>query len=181
MNRLSCVLAVIGVLLLTSTGCGKGNRTTKGGTGEGAPADTSSHGETKNTAGGKSGGGTSVTSKSSTKAVPTREAVGSGTLTESDNEREFRYKQGQIITVVLNANHASGFSWSLTEPAGTVIVSEGKPTYAMTGGKSSHGIETWHFRAAKPGYQTVKMEYRRSWGSIAERTFRFSGTVVAAR
>jgi predicted secreted protein len=58
----------------------------------------------------------------------------------------------------------------------------GKPVYALKSGKlapeESPGTETWHFRAAKPGEQTVRLEYQRGMGqSVAERRFGFTATV----
>ena len=101
-----------------------------------------------------------------------------GTLTASDNEKDFDFRQGQIITVALDSNKASGLSWSLVEPAGSIIVADGSPMYSVRAGKNAGGSETWHFRAAKPGLQTVKMEYRRKWAqSVPERSFRFTGQV----
>lgn len=67
------------------------------------------------------------------------------------------------------------------EATATVIVAEGKPVYAATGKAGvdgSTGTETWRFRAAKRGQQTVRLEYLRGWQqSAAERTFRFTATV----
>jgi predicted secreted protein len=105
-------------------------------------------------------------------------AMKSGTLTEIDNEREFHFRPGQVITVVLDSNRASGLTWNLVEPSGSVIVRDGNPVYAAKSGKAEGGTETWHFRASKPGHQLVRMEYRRKWASsVPERTFRFTGNV----
>jgi predicted secreted protein len=103
-----------------------------------------------------------------------RASAHSGILTEADNGMEFDFHQGQTVTLVLDSNHSNGLSWS-TVGSGDVLAPQGTAAYAArTGG----GTETWHFRAAKPGHQTVKMEYRRKWAqSVPERTFRFSANV----
>lgn len=112
------------------------------------------------------------------KSVPQVDTRSGGVLTETDNEMEFDFRQGQIITVVLDSNHSSGLGWALSGSSGSVILPEGSASYEVRGGKSSGGAEIWRFRAARPGYQTVKMEYRRKWAqSVPERTFRFSGIV----
>jgi predicted secreted protein len=112
------------------------------------------------------------------KTVPQVDTRSGGILTETDNEMEFDFRQGQIITVVLDSNHSSGLGWALSGSSGSVILPEGSASYEVRGGKSSGGAEIWRFRAARPGYQTVKMEYRRKWAqSVPERTFRFSGIV----
>jgi predicted secreted protein len=86
------------------------------------------------------------------------------------------------LTVVLGANHAAGLSWSLTKSTVGVIVPEGKPVYAVSSGKAaadgSTGTETWRFRAAKRGEQTVRLEYKRDWQqAVTERNFRFTARV----
>ena len=84
---------------------------------------------------------------------------------------------GQVLTVVLASSRSADLSWAMAEPTATVIVPEGKPIYAAGTGGSS-GTETWHFRAAKRGQQTVRLEYRRAWQqNVPERTFRFTAIV----
>lgn len=188
------VLAGVGVLALALCGCQKGNQQARVGSpdmSEAAKADLKS--------------GHSVTKSSKTKSQGTaekREAktpapheahkaaakeknehlamrrVGAGTLTADDNGMDFDFRTGQLITVVLDSNHSSGLGWVLVEPAGSVIVRDGNPGYAVRAGKNAGGSETWRFRAAKPGHQTVRMEYRRKWASsVPEKTFRFTGNV----
>ena len=178
--------AVVGVMVLALCGCQKGNTNASSGTpdvSEAAKADSKAGHSSKS--GGKQAMHPSAKTsakheeaKAGKKASPGPAMVKSGTLTEPDNEMEFNFKQGQLITVVLDSNRASGLSWNLVEPSGSVIVRDGSPSYAATGGKNGAGRETWHFRATKPGQQLVRMEYRRKWASSSpERTFRFTGTV----
>jgi predicted secreted protein len=184
------VFAVVGVLALTLCGCQKGNTNASSGTpdmSEAAKAD-SKGGKASTKSGSMTGKGGA---KQAAHANAKHEGAGagkkasaepavmkSGTLTEPDNEMEFNFRQGQLITVVLDSNRSSGLSWDLVEPSGSVIVRDGNPVYAAKGGKNGVGTETWHFRATKPGQQLVRMEYRRKWASsVPERTFRFTGTV----
>jgi len=186
------VLATIGVFVLTLCGCQKGNQRASAGSpdmSEARKADAKSgHASMKSgISTGKRGskiaashearksGATKAEAKERVERATTRKA---GTLTEADNEKEYDFRQGQIITVMLDSNKASGLGWVLVEPAGTVLVRDGNPMYSVRAGKNAGGTETWHFRAAKPGQQTVKMEYRRKWAqSVPERSFRFTGTV----
>jgi predicted secreted protein len=109
---------------------------------------------------------------------PAMHKVAAGTLTADDNGMDFNFRPGQVITVVLDSNHSSGLGWVMVEPAGSVIVLDGNPAYAVRAGKNAGGSETWRFRAAKAGHQTVRLEYRRKWASsVPERTFRFTGDV----
>ena len=175
-------VAVVGVLVLALCGCQKGN----GKASSGAPdvaevkkADSksaTSKSDRTSTKTRATGEKTRMAESGKPKATTGR--VHSGTLTEADNEMEFDFRQGQTITVVLDSNRASGLAWTLVEPMGSVIVPSGTGAYAARSGKSAGGTETWHFRCAKPGFQTVRMEYRRKWAqSTPERTFRFSATV----
>jgi predicted secreted protein len=181
------VLAGALILILALWGCQKGSEKAASATPDMAEAKKADaqHEKATHTAQ-KSGSKTSKTSKAheertaeARKPKPAEhEAHRAGTLTEADNGMEYDFHQGQVITVLLDSNRSTGLSWSLVEPAGSVIVPEGKGSYAASSGKSQRGTETWRFRAAKPGYQTIKMEYRRKWASsVPERTFRFSGKV----
>ncbi|HKW51233.1 MAG TPA: protease inhibitor I42 family protein [Candidatus Eisenbacteria bacterium] len=102
-----------------------------------------------------------------------------GVLTMADNARTFDVRQGEVITVKLDSNHSSGFSWALAEDIGAVVKQDGKAVYARNTSKTgkilSGGNETWRFRAVGAGRETVKLEYRRSWErNFPDRTFRFS-------
>jgi len=178
-------VAVVGVVVLALCGCQKGNGKASSGAPdmtEAAKADSKS-GKAVMKSGGtterrRKEGATETTASTKKESATRAGAVKSGTLTEADNEMEYDFRQGQVITVVLDSNKSSGLSWVVVEPMGSVIVPSGTGMYAARAGKTPGGKETWHFRCAKPGFQTVKMEYRRKWAqSTPERTFRFSGNV----
>ena len=166
---------VMGVLLLAWCGCQKGTQQTRGESpdmAEAAKADARSSGMSSKSR--------TVANRSKPEAEepPAKADTRTGTLTQADNGMELDFRQGQTITVALDSNRASGLSWALVEPIGSVIVPEGGSSYAVKAGKNAGGVETWRFRAAKPGFQTVKLEYRRKWAqSVPERTYRFSGRV----
>lgn len=129
-----------------------------------------------------------ASTKSSTsgdKAGSTREkastspTVHPGVLTAADNGRTFDVKRGEAIVVKLESNHATGFAWHLGEDLGAVVKQDAAAAYARNVSKSgkaaSGGTETWRFRTAGAGRETVKLEYRRSWErNMPERTFRFT-------
>ncbi len=136
----------------------------------------------------KSGASNAKSGTSNAKATASHEKAASlhfthpGVLTMADNGRSFDVRQGEVITVKLDSNHSSGFSWALGEDLGAVVKQEGKPGYARNTSKSgkilSGGTETWRFRTAGSGRETVKLEYRRSWErNFPDRTFRFGLTV----
>ena len=182
MNTSFRVLAAAGILVLAVSGCGKGkNAASASGVHRGDVAKSGSK-SVKGTKSMKSGTASRGSDKEKTKAMTataSRAVAHSGVLTSEDNGVEIDLRQGQVVTVVLDSNKVSGLAWVLVEPAGSIVVMQGSPAYSTRSGKrGSGGTETWHFRAAKPGHQTVKMEYRRKWAtSMPERTFRFDANV----
>jgi len=174
------VVAWVGVFVLAVCGCQKGNPKASQGSPDMAEAMKA---DSKMTSGSKRSGTmtsskTSVAASQSSEKEGARASVPHGALTEADNGMEYDFRVGQTITVVLDSNKGTGLSWSVVEPMNGSIVPQGSSMYAAKAGKDAGGRETWRFRCAKPGYQTVKMEYRRKWAqSSPERTFRFSGTV----
>jgi len=187
MNLSFRVLAAIGILILAAAGCQKGKE--PGATGKTGKV------ESKRAEG---GGATSKAGKAHTKGGGA-EAHGAGkagagrdagaassrggrsTLTAGDDGTSLDLHQGQVVTVVLDSNRSSGLKWILIEPVGSVMVREGNPSYVAKavkkGSSGAGGTETWRFRAARPGKQTVRLEFRRQWQQVPERAFRFSATV----
>jgi len=180
------VLVAAGVFALTCCGCQKAPQQASKespDTAEAAKADSrAAAGAKSKTRVTRASDGEKATSKhehdTASNEKKARVDTRSGVLTEADNGMEFDFRPGQIITVSLDSNRSSGLSWALIGSSGGVIVPEGTASYAVRTGKTAGGTETWRFRAAKPGSQTVKLEYRRKWAqSMPERTFRFSAHV----
>ena len=185
------VFAVISVMVFAAVGCQKKTESTDKGEAESSAASTgSTSGETQAEAGKSSEeAGKSSADAGKSSAASTAEASKEGsqvhakgsTLTEVDDGAVVDLHVGQVLTVVLDSNHDAGLSWSMAKPTAAVIVPEGKPVYATKAAKSvtdATGTETWHFRAAKPGEQTVRLEYQHGMGqSVAERRFGFTATV----
>ena len=186
------VIAVVAVMLFAAVGCSKGTKSAADGKAESSAASTGSEsGEAQ--AKGESQANAETQAKTETSSdSPAGSASGSAgssqpgvkgsTLTEPADGATVYLRVGQILTVVLGASPSSGLKWAMAEPTETVMVPEGKPVYAATRGKvapeAPTGTETWRFRAAKPGQQTVRLEYRREWQqSVPDRTFRFTAKV----
>jgi len=166
------LFVAVGATVLAVAGCQKGAQS--GADGDGGSKEVGS--------GSKSTQAEAKATKSGTRAADApaggSRAGGKGsTLTVADDGTAVDLRQGQVLTVVLASNPSAGLNWAMAEPTATIIVPEGKPMYAAGTGGSS-GTETWHFRAARRGQQTVRLEYRRAWQqNVPERTFRFTATV----
>jgi predicted secreted protein len=165
------MIAAMGILMLVAAGCGreKGTVGKAGSEKVEASAASTSKGTTTR----------SKTTRPASKGESGGEAKAGkrvSTLTAADDGGSFDLRQGQVLSVVLAANHGTGLAWVMVEPSGTVLVREGTPVYVAKKGGS--GTETWHFKAVRAGRQTVRLEYRRKWSqSVPDRTFRFTATV----
>ena len=106
-------------------------------------------------------------------------------LTENDNGATVTVKPGAEFEAVVATNPSTGFSWvwpgggdasTVIQPVGTPRFDRDVEDAIRTG---AGGTETWRFRAVKPGRETVRLEYRRSWetASPPERTFTFTAEV----
>jgi predicted secreted protein len=185
------VLAVVALMVFAAVGCqkkgtqsaAKGEAESSAASAESSAASTASNGGETQAEAGKSSTepGTSTDSHTAAASSGAPHAVKGSTLTELDDGALVDLHVGQVLTVVLDSNHDAGLSWTMAKPTAAVIVPEGKPVYAAKAAKSvtdATGTETWHFRAAKPGEQTVRLEYQRGMGqSVAERRFGFTATV----
>ena len=172
------VFAVVAVMIFATVGCQKGTQSAAKGKAESSAASTGSNDGNSQAKAGKS----SDTKTADASAGGSQTGVKRSTLTEVDDGIAVDLHVGQVLTVVLGANHAAGLSWAMAKPTETVIVPEGKPVYSATPAKAatdgSAGTETWRVRAAQRGQQTVRLECHRGWQqSVAERTFRFTATV----
>ncbi len=82
--------------------------------------------------------------------------------------REFkamRVPQGKIITLSLDSNSATGFSWQLVKISDKTVLEFVKKEYIpVSEGKiSSAGVEKWSFKTLKSGQAVVILEYKRPW------------------
>lgn len=171
-------LVAVGVIFLAAVGCQKGTQAGAKGKGEAGAGGAGS--KQSEASAGKTSGGESSTKETSTgKATESQASRQSRlTLTMPDHGKYLELRQGQVVTVVLPSNHSAGLSWSMAKAQGTAIVPDGKAAYsAPTTKGEEEGTETWRFRAAQPGEQTVRLEYGRGWQSIPEKTFSFRASV----
>ncbi|HSK46846.1 MAG TPA: protease inhibitor I42 family protein [Coriobacteriia bacterium] len=85
-------------------------------------------------------------------------------LTDADNGREVQVDPGAEITVELESNKTTGYSWSLAS-AGPVTPSS-EPEYRQepsAGAVGSGGTELFSFKANDSGEGELRIEYRRPW------------------
>ena len=173
MNVSFRTLAAVGILIVAAAGCQKGKGPE---TAEKASKNAGQAASEKRQAKGGTGSATARHDGASSRVGASASGGRVSTLTVADDGRSFDLREGQVVTVALPCNRALGFSWVEVDPKGSVMVPDGKPTYVAKTGKG--GTETWHFRAAHRGEQTVKLEYGREWQrNTPERAFRFTASV----
>jgi inhibitor of cysteine peptidase len=102
-------------------------------------------------------------------------------LTSADSNRTIDLTVGQDLYLELESNRTTGYRWWLADSTEAIVIPIGKPSYQApaTTGLGASGTETWWFRAAKLGSQTLLFEYRRSWEESEKpaRTLRYDVVV----
>ncbi len=102
------------------------------------------------------------------------EAMGGGgnpqvTLGDGDNGRTVTVAQGTVITVMLDGNPTTGYSWESSISAPAVLkqtnTAEFKPSSDAIG---AGGTFTFQYEALAPGRTDVTLVYRRSWETGVE-------------
>lgn len=87
-------------------------------------------------------------------------------LTNADNKSDVTLKVGDTLTVALNSNPSTGYSWKLGADDGTVLAAVGEPQFSL-GNKTpvpgAGGTETFTFNAVAKGTMTLTLSYVRPW------------------
>lgn len=86
------------------------------------------------------------------------------TLGENDNGRTVTVAPGTVITVMLEGNPTTGYSWesSISNPA--VLKQTNAAEFKPSGGAlGAGGTFTFQFQAQSAGRTELTLEYRRSW------------------
>jgi len=108
-------------------------------------------------------------------AVPVNHLV----VTEEQNGATVNVNTGAIITVRLQENPTTGFSWNLTTTPGLQIINDTyKPTYTTGKMVGSGGTHIWDISAVTTGEQKIRGVYMRSWEPASGNETAFSMTVV---
>jgi inhibitor of cysteine peptidase len=108
-------------------------------------------------------------------AVPLNHLV----VTEEQNGAAVTIKTDAIITVKLQENPTTGYSWNLTTTPGLQIINDTyKPTYTTGKMVGSGGTHIWDISAVATGEQKIKGVYMRSWEPTTGNETTFSMTVL---
>jgi len=84
------------------------------------------------------------------------------TLLESDSGQTIEVERGQRVFVVLGANRATGYDWTLEGFGPGPLISLGGPVYAQEAATlGAGGTVIWFFAASRSGKQELAFMYRR--------------------
>jgi inhibitor of cysteine peptidase len=85
-------------------------------------------------------------------------------LGAQDEGSEITLHQGQTLTIKLEANPTTGYSWEFVEPQDAILQQVGEPEFEpesdLLGAPST---QTLRFEAVQPGQMELKLVYRRPW------------------
>jgi len=105
-------------------------------------------------------------------------------LTSADSGKTVTLDNGQQLTVELELQGGTGFSWEVVDSAGGVLEQQGEPTTKEIGNEpptlvGQTMLEVFTFKAVKSGAGTLRLEYKRSWETTvpAEKTWTADVTV----
>lgn len=91
-------------------------------------------------------------------------------LSGADNGKQVTVKAGDVITLTLDSNPTTGYSWQVMEIGNTILSQQGDPEYKQASGTEglvgAGGTETFHFKAIGSGTTMLKLGYMRPWESV---------------
>jgi inhibitor of cysteine peptidase len=91
-------------------------------------------------------------------------------LTEADNGKTINLQPGETLTLTLESNPTTGYSWQVMELDNAVLTQEGDPEYKQSSGAEglvgAGGTETFRFKTIGSGETSLSLGYMRSWESV---------------
>jgi inhibitor of cysteine peptidase len=91
------------------------------------------------------------------------------TLGVEDNGREITLQKGQTLTIKLEANPTTGYSWEFVGSEEAVLRQVGEPEFeADSDLLGAPGTQTLRFEAVEAGQTELRLVYRRPWETDVE-------------
>ena len=91
-------------------------------------------------------------------------------ITDADNGKQISIKPGDVVTVTLESNPTTGYSWQVMEIDNAILIQDGDSEYKQSSGSDglvgAGGTETFHFRAVGNGNASLELGYMRPWESV---------------
>ncbi len=101
------------------------------------------------------------------------------TVTEKENGSQLELKKGDLLTLKLESNPSTGYSWQISGNNGKLMELMGEPTSEVPEGKLIPGgmaYEIFRFKAFASGTNVLDLHYKRIWekGKEPLKTFRIT-------
>jgi inhibitor of cysteine peptidase len=89
-------------------------------------------------------------------------------LTEADNDKQITLNAGDSLTLTLESNPTTGYSWQVIEIDNGVLIQDGAPEYKSDGRNipGAGGTEIFRFKVVENGSTSLKLGYMRPWESV---------------
>ena len=89
-------------------------------------------------------------------------------LTDADNGKQVNVKSGEVITLTLESNPTTGYSWQVIKINNAILTQVGDVEYKSDGRTipGAGGMETFRFEAVGTGETTLELGYMRPWESV---------------
>ena len=88
----------------------------------------------------------------------------------AENGRQITLQPGEVMTVTLNSNMTTGFSWQVLKIDNAILIQEGDSEYKQSqnseGLVGTGGTETFHFKAVGTGETSLELGYMRPWEDV---------------
>ncbi len=96
------------------------------------------------------------------------QSVANMKLDASANGTTQTLKKGEVMSISLESNPSTGYSWYATIANTNVLVSMGEPVYqepsaASTPVVGAPGTQIFYFQAVEVGTTTITLDYKRGW------------------
>ena len=96
-------------------------------------------------------------------------------LEAKDNGNQIDVQKGQTITIKLEANPTTGYTWEVVESEGAILRQVGETEYeAESDLIGAGGVQTLRFEAVEAGEIELRLVYHRPWETDVEPLETFS-------
>ena len=100
-------------------------------------------------------------------------------LTAEDNGTQINIEEGQTITIMLEGNPTTGYTWDVADGTGAVLRQVGETEYeAESDLIGAGGVQTLRFEAVEAGETELSLVYHRPWETNVEPLETFTVRVV---
>ncbi len=85
-------------------------------------------------------------------------------LTKADDGRLVRLRPGEEVSVTLQGNPTTGFTWEVAASDSAILAAQGEPEYIPRSNlMGAPGTFIFRFKAVQKGAATLRLVYRRPW------------------